>query len=194
MDVPSDFWAHPFINALSARNIITGFPGRYFRPTQPITRAQFATILQQTFNPNPLQKAYSFKDVPEKFWANPAIESVAKAGYLKGYPGNVFRPQQPVSRAEVLVALATVLNLATKSSPTNTLQTYQDAAKIPNYAIPKIAAATQYGLVVNYPDVKVLNPNRPTTRAEVAALMYQTLVQTGKIEPIQSQYIVPGNP
>ena len=151
-------------------------------------------MLQETFNSNPTQTAYQFKDVPQDFWATPAIELATKAGYLKGFPGNVFRPQQQISKAQVLVALASGLNLANKSSPTNTLQTYQDAAQIPNYATQKIAAATESGLVVNYPDAKLLNPNRPATRAEVAALIYQALVQTGKVEPIQSQYIVPGKP
>lgn len=191
LDVPSDFWARPFINSLSARGVITGFPGRYYRPTQPVTRAEFATLLQETFNRNPAQRQFNqFTDVPSDFWATPAIELATKAGFLSGYPGNVFRPQQEITRAQVLVALASGLNLTAKSPPNQTLQTYQDAAQIPNYATEKIAAATEAGLVANYPNPKLLNPNAPATRAEVAAIIYQALVRAGKVEPIQSQYIV----
>jgi len=190
VDVPQDFWARPFINALSARGVITGFPGRYFRPTQPVTRAEFATLLQETFNRNPTQRAFQFKDVPSDFWANPAIELATKAGFLNGYPGNVFRPQQEISKAEVLVALATGLNLPVPSAPANVLRLYNDANQIPNYATEKIAAATEAGLVVNHPEPNLLNPNRIATRAEVSAIIYQALVQAEKVEPIQSQYVV----
>jgi hypothetical protein len=190
LDVPDDFWGRPFIDALSQRGVITGFPGRYFQPTRPVTRAEFATLLQETFNPNPLQVAAGYKDVPSAFWANPAIELATKAGFLKGYPGDVFLPQQEISKAQLLVALASGLNLAPKSPPSGTLQIYQDADQIPNYAAEKIAAATEAGLVVNYPNPQFLEPNRTASRAEVAAIMHQALVQAGKADPIQSQYVV----
>jgi hypothetical protein len=43
---------------------------------------------------------------------------------------------------------------------------------------------------VNHPDKTVLAPNREVTRAEVAAMVYQALVQTGKLQPIQDPNIV----
>jgi hypothetical protein len=45
-------------------------------------------------------------------------------------------------------------------------------------------------LVVNYPNVQYLNPNQPATRAEVAAFIYQSLVQSGQAQAIASPYIV----
>ncbi len=189
VDVPQDYWARPFIDALSARAIVNGVTTGYFRPDQLVTRAQFATMLQQAFDKTPGQSTTAFKDVPSDFWAAPAIDKEIKAGFLKGYPGNVFQPQQPIPRVQVLVALVTGLNLAPKSPPSQTLQTYQDAGQVPNYATEKIAAATEAGLVVNYPNPKLLKPNQNATRAEVAAVIYQALVQAGKAQPIQSQYI-----
>lgn len=42
-------------------------------------------------------------------------------GFMKGYPGGEFRPNQPVTRAEVLVSLAQNLELpASESEPTPT--------------------------------------------------------------------------
>lgn len=194
VDVAEDYWARPFIDALSARGVVSGFAGDYFRPDRPVTRAEFAALLQDAFNQNPGQGTTVFKDVPSDFWAVTAINRANQTGFLEGYPGNVFRPQQEIPRAQVFVALANGLNLAPPSSPTQALQTYKDAAQIPNYAIEPIAAATNAGLVVNYPDSNLLNPNRNATRAEVTAIIYQALVQAGRIEPIQSQYIVRSNP
>ena len=194
LDVPEDYWARPFIQALSARGIVSGFAGDYFRPDRPVTRAEFAALLQDAFDQSPGQGTTGFKDISSNFWAVKAIDRATTTGFLKGYPGNVFQPQQQIPRAQILVALASGLNLATKSPPSQTLQIYQDAAQIPNYATEKIAAATEAGLVVNYPNPQLLNPGRPATRAEVAAIIHQALVRAGKVEPIQSEYNVRLNP
>ena len=194
VDVPQDYWARSFIDALSARGIVTGFAGDYFRPDRPVTRAEFAAILQDAFDQKPGQGTANFRDVTPNFWAVPAITRANQTGFLKGYPGNVFRPQQEIPRVQVLVALASGLNLPTASSPEQVLGIYNDVNQIPNYATEKVAAATANGFVVNYPDPKLLNPNRNATRAEVAAIVHQALVQAGKAEPIQSQYAVPARP
>ena len=195
LDVPQDFWARPFIDALSARGIVSGFAGDYFRPERAVTRSEFAAIIQDAFDKSSGQNTTAFSDIPANYWANPAISSATNTGFLKGYPGNVFKPQQEIPRVQILVALATGLNLPTPASPSQILQRYQDAAQIPNYAIDKVAAATQAGLVVNYPDQNLLKPNQNASRAEVAAIVHQALVKAGKAEPIQSQYVVvPANP
>lgn len=192
VDVPQNYWARPFIDALSARGIVTGFAGDYFRPDRPVTRAEFAALLQDAFDQNPGQNTTQFKDVPADFWAVPAINRANQTGFLEGYPGNIFRPQQEIPRAQVLVALASGLNLPTVSAPEQVLGVYKDANQIPDYATERVAAATQAGLVTNYPDPKLLQPNRNASRAEVAAIIHQALAQAGKVEPIESQYAVPG--
>jgi uncharacterized surface protein with fasciclin (FAS1) repeats len=58
-----------------------------------------------------------------------------------------------------------------------------------------VAAATQANMVVNYPEVKQLNPQQSLTRAEAAALLYQALVRQGQLQPLAtnvaaSNYIV----
>lgn len=196
LDVPENFWAYPFITTLAKQGIVNGFPGGYFKPTDPVTRAEFAALLQAAFANNPGRDNVSeFKDVPPDFWGVPAIDRAIQAGFLKGYPDNTFQPQQQIPKVQVLVALATGLNLAAPSSPAQTLQSlYQDADQIPQYAIDKVAAASNAGLVANYPNAKVLNPNQNATRAEVAVIIHQALVRAGKLPPIQSPYIAGGQP
>ncbi|MBE8990182.1 S-layer homology domain-containing protein [Nostoc sp. LEGE 12450] len=189
-DVPTNFWGRRFIDVLSSRSILKGFPDYSFRPNQPVNRAEFAAIVQKAFDQEPSKTAIAFEDVPTKFWATPAIDQAISAGFLKGYPKKTFKPQQNISRVQVLVALVSGLNLKAPTSPNQILTVYKDAKDIPPYAISKIAAATTNGLVVNYPNPQILAPNKIASRAEVAAMIHQALVKRGKLEAISSPSIV----
>jgi parallel beta-helix repeat protein len=181
-------WAEVYISALSSRGIIGGFPDGTYRPNDPVTRAQFATIVSKAFSPSPNRASINFVDVSSGFWGRQAIQSAYRGGFLTGYPGRVFQPNQRIPRVQILVALASGLGL--NSDSTAVINRYQDAAEIPTWASREIAAATQRSIVVNYPDVNQLQPNREATRAEVAAFVYQALVSKGEAEAIASPYLV----
>lgn len=190
-DVPSDFWGRNFINALSSRGIVGGFPeDNTFRPNQPVTRAEYAVIVEKAFNQQQNRSEIAFNDLPANFWATPSVNKAIGAGFLKGYPDKNFKPDQKIPRVQVLVSLVSGLNLKIPSSPEQDISVYQDAKDIPKYAIDKVAAATENGIVVNYPDPKLLEPNKEVTRAEVAAMIHQALVKMGRLQPIPSENIV----
>ncbi len=189
-DVPSSYWASGFIQGLVSRGIIAGFPDGSFRPEEPVTRAQFAAIIRKAFNKTPIRNPVQFTDIPAGFWAADAIQAAYTTGFLAGYPGNTFRPSENIPRAQVLVSLANGLSYTANGSVDSILAVYSDAANVPDYARPSIAAATQKQIVVNYPDVKALNPNQTATRAEVAAFVYQALVSAGQAPAINSPYVV----
>jgi parallel beta-helix repeat protein len=187
-DVPTGYWAKAYIEALAAQNIIAGFPDGTFRPNEPVTRAQFATIITKALTPPVKRQAIQFRDVQSNFWAYGAIQSAYQSQFVAGYPDGTFKPQQQIPRVQALVALANGLNFTANNN--NVLSVYTDAAQIPNYAIGHVAAATVRQLVVNYPTVQRLDPNRQATRAEIAAFVYQSLVAIGRAQPISSAYLV----
>ncbi|HEY9641999.1 MAG TPA: S-layer homology domain-containing protein [Coleofasciculaceae cyanobacterium] len=189
-DVSSDYWAKGFIQELANRGVLSGFPDGSFRPNEPVTRAQFAAMVRQAFRKSPIRPAVSFTDVPETYWAIGAVREAYTTGFMSGFPEGNFLPDQNISRAQVLVSLANGLGYSANGSTEGTLQVYGDANSIQDWARPSIAAATQKQIVVNYPNVQTLNPNRPATRAEVAAQIYQALVSAGRVSAISSPYIV----
>lgn len=189
-DVSSDYWARSFIQDLANRGILSGFPDGTFRPNDPVTRAQFAAMVRQAFRRSPVRSAVTFMDVPADYWAAPAIREAYTTGFLSGYPEGVFRPDENIPRAQVLVSLSNGLGYNASGSTDSTLQVYRDASNVPDWAKNSIAAATEKRIVVNYPDVQTLNPNRSATRAEVAAFIYQALVSSGQASAIQSPYVV----
>ena len=189
-DVPNNYWAQTFIQELASRNIIKGFPDGNFRPNDPVTRAQFAALLSQAMNRPTKRSNVTFADVASNFWAATAIQKAYTTGFMSGYSATTFRPNENISRVQILVSLANGSGYAPTKPANTTLQLYSDATTIPAYARNSVAAATENRMVVNYPNLKLLNPNQPATRAEVAAFIYQALVRSGQIQAIPSPYIV----
>ncbi len=187
-DVPAGHWARQFITSLADRGVIAGFPDGSFRPDEPVTRAQYAAMVRGAFSQSAVRGATSFVDVPPNYWAAAAIREADTMGFLSGYPGNIFQPDQNIPRAQVLVSLANGLNYTASNQNSN--QVYRDAATIPGYAVASLAAATERRLVVNYPDVQVLRPNQTATRADVAAFIYQALASQNRVATVNSPYIV----
>jgi parallel beta-helix repeat protein len=187
-------WATQFIQGLVTRGLIRGFPDGTFKPEASITRAEYAAIIAKTFDlpRQPGTGKAGFVDVAADFWANSAITQAASMGFISGFPDRTFRPQQNLTRVQALVSLVSGLSL-TGGTP-DLLLFYSDRAQIPSYATESLATATQRRLVVNYPQTNQLEPMRNITRAEVAALIYQALVATGKAEAIASPYIVNPEP
>jgi hypothetical protein len=189
-DVPPDYWARPFVEALAKQGITVGSPDGTFRPDQAVTRAEYAALVQKAFDQQESQGSISFTDVPSDFWGVTAIDQAVKKGFIKGYPNGSFEPNKPITRLEVLLSLVNGLGLPRPDKPEEVVTLFQDSAQIPEWAVPATGTAAESNIVVNYPAIDTLNPSQPTTRAEVAALIHQALVASGKIKSVPSDYIV----
>jgi len=181
-------WAKPFIEGLVSLGIVRGFPDGTYRPEQIVTRAELAALVSKAFDRAAERPAMDFTDVPADHWAAPAIRTAYERGFLAGYPGGRFAPSESALRVQVIVSLVNGLDL--RDRPVEPKDFYRDADRIPNWAIDEIGVATSANLVVSYPETNLLQPQRGATRAEVAAILYQALVNLGRATPIESPYIV----
>jgi hypothetical protein len=181
-------WAEPFIVGLYNNGLINGLPDGSFNPDGLMTRAQYASLIAKAINPPEKRAGTNFPDVPPDFWGYAAIQKAYKGGFLSGFPDYSFRPNQNIQRVQVLVSLINGLGLS--GGDASTLNQYSDNNVIPDYAKSAVATATVKGLVVNYPNKAEFNPNRDATRAEVAAIVYQALVNSGLLTAVNSNYIV----
>lgn len=184
-------WAAAFVQALVDKGFISGFPDGTFQPATPITRAQYAALISKTFQLPGSNKLNRFTDVRTDFWAAKTIASAAEAGFLSGFPDGTFRPGQNLTKVQAIVSIVNGLKF-TGSNP-NGLRVYSDRALVPSYATNAVTVATQKLLIVNYPQLELLEPLREITRAEVATLIYQALLARGEAEVIASPYIVKPN-
>ncbi len=187
----SGHWAQAFIRGLGKVGIMQGFGDGSFQPDGEITRAQFAGLLNQCFDLTNLpdrQPEVKFTDIKNDFWANSAIHQAHRTGFMSGFPDQSFHPHDPIKRVD---AIATVVNgLGLSGGDINLVNIYDDHNHIPSSAIDAVAIATKTHLVVNYPNLKQLNPDRYATRGEVAAILYQAKVNLGQLGAINSPYIV----
>ncbi|XGV97426.1 MAG: S-layer homology domain-containing protein [Leptolyngbya sp. BL-A-14] len=174
-DVPAGYWASAPIAALSAQGILNGFPDGSFRPNKPISRIEFAEIIRNAFNQPANRAALKFNDVESDSPAIAAINEATQTRFMSGFPDGSFQPNRPIPRLQVWLALATGLNLRLKQPAVQVLSRYQDADQIPKYAVDKVAAAIESGLVLNDANPNVLALNQVTTRAEVATLIYEAI-------------------
>lgn len=189
-DLSGNYWARDFIVELTRRGILTGFPDGTFRPNEPVTRAQFAALVAAVFKKSKVRDVVSLRDVASSYWAYNGIREAYEMGFLDAISGNTFSPTQSMTRSQILAAFAKGLNYTTISSSEKVLQFYSDATAIPASYRTLIAAATERGIVANYPSVKTCSPNKVATRAEVAALLYQAMVSTGDAVAISSPHVV----
>lgn len=113
-DVPPNYWTRPFIQSLAEKGNVTGYPDRTFRPKQAVDRVEFAAMIRQAFERAKIRNIPSgsaFNDVPQGYWAEPLIQQAYEMGFIRGFPGNEFRPKQPMTNTQALVALMRGLNL-----------------------------------------------------------------------------------
>jgi S-layer homology domain len=179
-------WAEPFIKALVEKDIIKGYPDGTFKPDQPVTRAEFAALLNRAFELKDVRAARKFKDVPAKFWAAAVIQKAYKGGFLSGYPNGTFAPKQNIIRIQSLVSLVN----GSKLEPSGNLDingVFGDAAQVPSYGQNALVAATQrcVAVSVEFDSSKLpggnFGPNTVATRADVAAYIHQVLVGSGRL-------------
>jgi parallel beta-helix repeat protein len=188
-DVPANHWAKGFIETLAAQGVISGVGDGNFRPDAPVTRAQFAALINKAYAPAPVREAINFVDVPSSYWAFNAIQTASKGGYMAGYAGGAFKPEQNIPRVQLVVAIANGIGYGRQPADQTLLTKLSDGASVPDYAKNPVAAAIKRNILVNFPTPASFAPNREATRAEVAALIYQSLVDLGRVPASNSPYI-----
>ncbi|NEQ99376.1 MAG: DUF1565 domain-containing protein [Cyanothece sp. SIO2G6] len=189
-ELPASHWAANFIEGLAGQRLIRGITSNEFAPEKAMSRAEFAVLLVQLFNPLPHKTPRGFIDVPSRHWAASAIQRVTQAGLMAGFGDGSFQPQLDIKRWQLLVAVVKALALPARN-PSQLDRYYYDLDSVPTEALGAIAIATQHNLVVNYPNLRRIDGNRGATRAEVAATLYQSLVLTHRLPTLLSPYIVP---
>ena len=208
-DVPKGYWASQAIEEAYQMGFMSGYPGGVFRPKQPITKIQVLTSLARNLELPATNVAIitpATQQPATTATTTPVTQQPANMRAKKPmmFPFAIVTLMQPFMTTPAR-AIAAVNPAPTSTQPAPSINVpqrpllvtskyYRDAAQIPKYAVDAVAKTTAAGIVVNYPDLRVLNPNQAATRGEVSALIHQALVSQGKISPLPAnqatKYIV----
>ncbi|MCR4904584.1 MAG: S-layer homology domain-containing protein [Clostridiales bacterium] len=151
-----------------------GYPDGTVGPNRNITRAEVATIFFRLLTDEARDRYWSqtnpYTDVMPEAWYNNAISTLSNMGILNGYADGTFRPNNPITRAELTKIASSFFGTADLSDKVSSFTDVSSDAWYSSF----IKAAEDLGLVNGYGDGTFL-PDNYITRAETFAIVNRTL-------------------
>lgn len=170
-DMPND-WSTPALEKAVSNGIFKGDDNGKIRPTDSLTRAEMATVVNKAFNAQKTSAIGNFADVKQGDWF---YTEMSKAVAMKTFvgTGNKLNPRNNITREEVFVILARAFNIP--KSNNNSLNQFVDQNNVSSWAGEEVEALVSEGYVDG--SYGYLNPGDEITRAEFAQMM-DNLVKT----------------
>ena len=194
-------WARDRLVDMVENGVISGRSGDVFDPTAPISRAETVTIIDRAILTKNVTGAGFFSDVASTDWFSPYILTARNSSrwisgeshyfsVASGYPDGTFRPNNPVTRAELVTfdLIAQVPNYL-NDGPAFTpwafqynLQLFSDV-QLTSWYSRYVNGATWDKRIAGYSD-GTFRPDNWITRQEAATVLYTLLRE-------QNDYINP---
>ena len=188
-DVTKDHWAAQQIEILTEQGVIVGYPDGTFKPDDNVTRAEFASMAIKALGQEHTTVAQPvfFTDIEPSFWAFDAIQKALYFDLISCPPqGQPFRPEDSVSRAEsisVAVNALTTEQISEVKAKEVLSKKFSDINAVPEWFIIPAGKAEILNMLVTMPSATDrIDADRPATRAEVAAILFDMMEQA-KLNP-----------
>ena len=136
----------------------------------PILRSELAVVLAEGLSIK-TEAAMDYTDIDSSYWAEKWIAKVLAADVMIGYPDKTFKPDQPVTKAEVFATIAKLIDVKTdRSLIVPTLNGYE-IKYIPQWAIPATKEVVASNLLADVPCTKKVANEEYLTKEQVAYLV-----------------------
>ena len=177
----SGHWAIDDINFMREKGLVQGDLYGNINPSNNITRADLITFINRAFEFSEVGET-NFPDVKPGSWYYDDFAIAKKQGYILGDDKGNANPSNPITRAEIAVVLARILDLKPQSDAVNT---FADSASFPDWSVNSIIAMAESGLIGGYSD-KTFRASNSITRAEVITIMARIIDINGDARTITS--------
>lgn len=189
-DVDSTHWAAKQIEELTEKGVIVGYPDGTFKPDENVSRAEFASMAIKALGQEhtTVAQPVTFTDIDTSFWAYDAIQKALYFDLISCPPqGEPFRPDDTVTRAEsisVAVNALTTEQISDMKAKEVLSKKYADLNEVPEWFVIPAGKAEILNMLVVIPseDKAKIEADRPATRAEVTAILYDMMEQA-KLNP-----------
>jgi hypothetical protein len=155
-------WGAAAINRWNSSQILTGYEDGSFRPDSPITRGEFAVIIDRIMKYKSAA-ANTFSDLDNAFYTEAILKANA-AGVING-DGSGVRPKAPITREEATVILARAFGISGGGSASS----FKDASAVSSWATEAVSALSAKGYVKGSDGS--FRPKSSITRAEVSTIL-----------------------
>ena len=160
-----DSWAKDILALLKAN--ATGV----FNPKMPILRSEMAVVLAEGLSIKAVKPKYQYKDIPQNYWAKSWIDKALSEGVMIGYPDKNFRPDQPITKAEVFATLAQLIEVPTDKSLVIPDLKGCKMQNIPRWAIAPTKEVMASKLMEEIPDPEKAAKSKYLSKEQVAYLV-----------------------
>lgn len=160
----SGSWAKEYIENLSGKNVISGFPDGTFRPDDTVTRAELSKMICSLLGLSGGDISGRFADVSAADWFYPYVAACADKGIVTGYDGR-FEPSGAVTREDCAVMACRALGI----DPTGNGTAFADDNDISDYAKGAVSALSDKNIIVGEGGLFRAKDN--LSRAEAAAIL-----------------------
>ncbi len=181
----SGHWAEDVITDMAGRFIVNGVSDTLFRPSQAVTRAEFAALLVRALGLGENGSGSAFSDVNSAAWYYGAVYTAYENDLIHGMGNGKFCPNQSVTREQAMVMIANslgILGMETElnRTPAAILSVFADYTQCSAWAMEASALLVQDGLIQG--SGQNLNPLQVLTRAEAVKMLNNLLVEANLIE------------
>ncbi len=170
-------WALQYMARLKARGIIKGYEDGTFRPSSSVSQAEAVSMVVRMKSAEAEQQALELSNTPlpipgiaASWWATGYIQHALQSGWISLED---FAPNAAAKRVWVakLLVRALISNWELEvAARAGVVLTFSDAHRITAQDAPYVALAVERGWIHGYPDGQ-FQPDKPVTRAEMAALL-----------------------
>lgn len=160
-----DSWVKDMMALLKSKQ------GKGFNAKMPVLRSELSVILSEGFNLKDTKVRKTYKDISQNYWAEDWITSALNAGVMIGYPDNNFRPDQPVTKAEVFATLAQLMNVPTDRSLIVPEFNNKEIKYIPKWAIAPTKEVVKSNIMEDIPNPDRVNNDEYLSKEQVAYLV-----------------------
>ncbi len=174
-DMPFGTWYYDSVRYGLAQALVNGYTDGTFRPGNTIRRSEVVSILYRAAGSPTSFDEKIFADVEPTSWYGSAVAWAAQNGIVLGYDDGSFRPDQPVTRAQLAVFFYRYA--CASSEDTSAIVPFPDQEKAPDWARKELSWAVTAGLVNgNSVDGKsYLQPLHTATRAQFVTILQRYL-------------------
>ena len=175
-DVAEGAWYYDGVEYVYQHRLMNGTGATTFAPYENVTRGMMITVLHRMAGAPEVTETSSFTDVDANRFFADAVAWAQQTGIANGYPDGTFRPDDSVTRADMVTFLYRYAAMVEGKdvSTTGSLDGFADAESVPNHAAKAMIWAVENG-VIHGTGPDTLAPNETAQRGQLAVILLRYL-------------------